>query len=86
MTKAKNPIWDDMWLYIGRFINQFGWNPELPYYIIIATLLQAAVFSTVNAWAIGFFLIQYTVIALAAVINVSRRVDRAFQSLPIDFK
>lgn len=86
MTKTKNPFIDDLPLYLGRYLNQLRWNADFQYYIVIATLLQAIAMKSISPWIIAFSLVQYWIVGLFAIGLITRKIDRAFQSLPLNYQ
>lgn len=86
MTKKKAQFLDEIPLHMWRYLGLLRRNPEYQYYILFSVLYQATFYHCINPWFILASLIECFLIGFLATASVLRKVDRAFQSLPISFE
>ncbi len=86
MIKKKNPFFEDLPRYMGRYLDQLRRNPEYQYYIVTSVLIQSAFYHSVDVWFILATYLECFFIGLLAIAALTQKIDRAFQSLPLDYE
>lgn len=71
--------------YTGVLFAQLRVNREYAYYWLIATLLDIALTETAHQWGWALLGMVNFIVGICAIASLVRPIDRAFESLPLDF-